>query len=283
MPSESSQPEERFATLMCVYAQDNADHFRLALESVLGQTLRHPTSSRVYLGIDGPLPAPLNEVVAHFAPRLFRICRSDTNRGLAITLNGLLKVLDDEAFIFRMDADDVSMPTRFQAQLDYMQEHPDIDVLGTALLEIDERSRSERIVHFCTGPQDAVANAHKRVPVAHPTVCVRRRVFDAVGGYPVAGTNEDVALWFDCMALGFRFDNLRAPLLQFRLSPGFWKRRGFDKALSELNCYCRGIRRLRGLWTTDYLFPLMRFLLRLAPEFIVVGAYRSGRLRRSTP
>ena len=279
MSGGATGPRLPIASLICVYQGDDAALFVAAVRSVLDQDLEATIESRIYLGVDGPLPAPLEQAVQALAPHLFLIYRAPQRRGLARTLNALLQRLGDERFIFRMDADDLALPQRYRLQLKHLQSHPRIDILGTAITEVDEASGQTRTVRFAAGPEDAVARIHRRVPVAHPSVCIRRRVFEALPGYPERGTNEDVALWFECVRLGFLFDNLRMPLLRYRLSPGFWQRRGLRKAGSELMCYLRGIHGLHGLFTWRYAFPLMRFALRVMPASISRYAYRSVWLR----
>lgn len=264
------------ATLMCVYAGDSPEHFRAALQSIFDQRLRPGVESRIYLGVDGPVSAALEQAILEQSDGLFVVLRSDVNRGLARTLNALIARLTDEEFVFRMDADDLSLPGRFQAQLDYLAAHPEIDILGTAITEVDATTGEERNVSFCVSPQDAARNIHRRVPVAHPTVCFRCGVLRAVRGYPVVGTNEDVALWFECLRLGFKFANLPQSLLRFRISGAFWKRRSCEKAYSELMCYFRGIYSLHGACTPKYVYPVLRLLMRLAPTFVSKWAYRSS-------
>lgn len=267
------------ATLLCVYAGDRAELFSAALQSIIDQTLGPEIESRIYLGVDGPLPPALADAVQAVEGRLFQVTRSPARQGLAATLNGLLERLQDEPFVFRMDADDVALPQRYARQLAHMLLHPDIDVLGTAITEFDELTGAERTVRFASGPEDALAQLHRRVPVAHPTVCIRRRVFDRLPRYPENGSNEDLGLWFACALQGFRFDNLPESLLRYRISASFWQRRSLEKAGSELRCYLRGIYALRGPWTLAYAFPLLRFALRLMPTPLARWAYNSARLR----
>ncbi len=266
----------RIATLMCVYAGDSEELFREALRSILEQRLDPSIESRVYLGVDGQVSAALEHVIEEHADQLFITLRSEVNRGLARTLNALIARLTEEDFIFRMDADDVSLPERYQAQIDHLLAHPEIDILGTAITEIDVTSGEQRKVSFCVGPKDAADNIHRRVPVAHPTVCFRSGVLRTVRGYPVVGTNEDVALWFECLRLGFRFDNLPQSLLHFRISEGFWKRRSYAKSRSEFMCYLRGIYAIDGPFTLKYVFPFLRLCVRLSPIFVNRWAYRSS-------
>lgn len=264
------------ATLICVYSGDAPELFRAALRSTFDQKLRSGVESRIFLGVDGPVSEALEQVIQQDADQLFLVERSAVNRGLAKSLNALISRLTDEEFVFRMDADDQSLPDRYQAQLDYLASHPEIDILGTAITEVDCTTGEERNVGFCRDPQDAIDNMHRRVPVAHPTVCFRRRVLSAVGGYPVAGTNEDVALWFECLRAGFKFDNLAQAHLRFRISEAFWKRRSFKKARSELMCYVRGIYALDGLFTPKYAYPMLRLMVRLAPTSVSRWMYRSS-------
>jgi hypothetical protein len=261
------------ATLMCVYGRDDPTAFGAALQSVWDQDLPKGVVSRIYLGVDGPLPPALEAAVAAAEPRLHRVCRSARNQGLARMLNQLIAQLEGEAFVFRMDADDRALPQRYRLQLAYLEAHPEIDILGTAITEHDEATGRQRVVRYAAGPQEAVQRLHWRVPVAHPTVCMRARVLALAGGYPVQGTNEDVAMWFRCAALGLRFDNLQEPLLVFRVAPDFWRRRGLRKARSELVCYLRGIFQLHGLFTLAYAAPVLRFGLRLMPARVSRWAY----------
>jgi hypothetical protein len=276
------------ATLICVYARDEPAAFCAAVRSVLDQDLPEGVVSRIYLGVDGPLSPALAEAVAALEPMLFLVHRSAQNQGLARMLNTLIARLQGEAFVFRMDADDLSLPQRYRSQLAHLLAHPDIDILGTAMTERDEASGRTRVVRFAAGPAEALARMHWRVPVAHPTVCMRARVLALAGGYPVKGTNEDVAMWFLCASLGLRFDNLPEPLLLYRVAPDFWRRRGLRKARSELACYLRGIFRLRGPFTLDYAVPVMRFGLRLMPTSVSRWAYnlpwrRGGSINEPRP
>lgn len=269
----------KVATIMAVYRDDDHTAFAIALESVLGQKFTSEVDSRLYLAVDGPVSEGINRVIADNEACIHLVHRLDRNLGLAAALNVLIKELNDEEFIFRMDADDLSYTTRYQTQLDYLQQNPAIDILGTDIIEVDTEIGTRNRVSFCLGPEDALVRLCRRVPVAHPTVCFRRHVFDRVGGYPLTGTNEDISLWFRCAQEGFKFDNVRQPLLDFTVSPNFWRRRSVGKAFSELGCFTSGIWAMDGV-TWKYVFPLMRFMLRVSPRWFSRLIYGSA-LRRS--
>ena len=272
----------KLATLMSVYREDNPAALSIAIESVLQQQFTDKVESRLYLAIDGTVSDDINAIILNYGLRIYRVHRLEHNCGLATALNTLISQLDDEDFVFRMDADDRSHRSRYQTQLSYFSLHPLIDILGTDIIEIDALNHTQRRVGYCRGPADAIANLCKGVPVAHPTVCFRRHVLDRVGGYPVTGTNEDIALWFRCAREGFNFDNVSEPLLDFTVGPNFWRRRGFRKAFNELRCYASGIWSMERI-TWRYVFPLLRFILRVSPHWLSRVIYRSSLRRRSAP
>lgn len=267
------------ATLMAVYRGDDPQALATALNSVLDQQFTEEVESRLYVAVDGPVSADIDRVISAHENYIYRLHRLERNCGLAAALNILINELGDEEFVFRMDADDRSHIRRYQAQLDYLRQHPAIDILGTDIVEIDIENGTRRQISFCHGPDDALVRLCWRVPVAHPTVCFRRHVLDCLRGYPTSGTNEDIALWIHCAQKGFKFDNLHEPLLEFTVGPNFWRRRSIGKAFTELCCYTTGIWAMHGI-TWKYVCPLMRFMLRVSPQWFSRLMYRSS-IRRA--
>ncbi|MGI4842051.1 MAG: glycosyltransferase [Janthinobacterium lividum] len=265
------------AVIMSVYFREVPAMLSRALDSILNQQLAADVRVKIYLGVDGPVSEELERVIQTYQDRLHRVIRFTKNRGLAPVLNDLIGALEGEELIFRMDTDDVSYPHRFQRQIAFLNANPEVDILGTSIVEVLEGSEERRVVHFSRTTENARQSIARGVPVAHPTVCFRSTVFDTIGGYPVVKNNEDIALWFECLRHGFRFHNLREPLYEFTVNKDFLRRRGFEKAFSEFVVYAKGIWLVHGL-TLDYFYPLARFMLRLAPRYVQQLAYGS-RLR----
>jgi glycosyltransferase involved in cell wall biosynthesis len=263
------------ATIMSVYGRDDPRATERALQSVWQQRFSQAVENRIYLAIDGPIPEALDETIRRWEARIYRVCRLPHNVGLAAALNELISILEDESLVFRMDADDWSYPDRYQKQISYLQAHPNVDILGGDIVETIRNSETKRRVAFNGTPDNLKEELCKRVPVAHPTVCFRRRVLQRVGGYPVNRGNEDIAMWFRCAREGFIFDNLHEPLLEFTINPDFWRRRGVSKALLEFKCYAAGIWSLHGP-TWRFVFPVLRLGLRLAPASLAKKAYGSA-------
>lgn len=252
------------AVIMSTYGADDPHLLRKALDSLIKQSLAEHERLHIYLGVDGRIPDDLKEVILSYQNHLYKLLFFQNNRGLAHVLNDLLSELEDEQLIFRMDSDDFSHPTRFSKQIKFMAQNPHIDILGTAIIE-KSKGHPLRAVKFPVDHESATNAMFWRTPVAHPTVCIRRKVFEHLGGYPTDSLNEDIALWFRASKAGFRFSNLSEPLLDFTIGEGFWQRRGVAKAWGEFKCYVKGIYITDGL-SWKFIAPLARLFFRLGPK-----------------
>jgi len=119
-------------------------------------------------------------------------------------------------FIARLDGDDICEPQRLAVQLKYLEEHPDISVVGSALSIIDEE---DHIVGRRRYPltHDNIASTMRRYNcIAHPSVMFRKADVEAVGGYDIAQPLEDYELWCRMIAAGYRFANLPDALVHYR-------------------------------------------------------------------
>ena len=106
----------------------------------------------------------------------------------------------------------------------------------------------------------------------------------AVAGQAVVSLAfQDLAAWQDqnrfpdAPASATKFDNITEPLLRFRVSDNFWKRRGYQKAYTEWKVYMKGGYALNGL-SFNMGLASFRFVFRLFPAWLVKFIYRS-RLR----
>lgn len=261
------------AVIMSVYGGDTPEHLALSLSSIFDQDIASKRAIHLYLGVDGPISSSVDAVIQAWEDRIYCLKRFRENRGLAHVLNDLIKCLDVEEFVFRMDADDVSLPGRFSAQVAFMESEPGVGICGTAIYE-GVAGDFRRVISYPAAHVEAVSALRWRSPFAHPTVCFRRHALELVKNYPTDAANEDIALWFKAAAMGIRFANLEDPLVNFRISDGFWKRRGFSKALGELRCYWRGLKLLQAP-ASHYYWPIVRFIFRLSPVFIRRVGYQS--------
>jgi glycosyltransferase involved in cell wall biosynthesis len=200
--------------LMPVY---NGERFlREAIASVLGQSF----TDWELLVLDDSSTDKTASIVEEFArqdPRVRHIVLPGL--GLCGSLNeGLQRA--SSPYVARMDADDVCLPGRFAAQWEHFFAHPELDVLGTAIICIDEQGRRENVVVHPAGAQLPPAMQRTCV-LAHPSVMAKTSALQGLGGYSRAFSHaEDYDLWLRALDAGLRLDNLSLPLLLYRRHAG---------------------------------------------------------------
>jgi hypothetical protein len=122
-------------------------------------------------------------------------------------------------YIGRMDADDIASTDRLALQVDFMETHKEIGVLGGAAEWIDTTGKSLGIYPFPRDDSEIKAYLLHRCALWHPTVLLRREVFVWTGGYRtgVFGA-EDYDLWLR-IADRFKLANLQEVVLKYRIHP----------------------------------------------------------------
>lgn len=164
-------------------------------------------------------------IAQHWATRDQRISLVHEPRiGIAHALNtGLAHA--QHAYIARMDADDCAHPERFALQVAFMNEHPEVGVLGTRTAFNTTVEKSSGMAWFVNW-QNAILSPHEHyvkrfvdAPLAHPTVLFRRELVDRCGGYDPGPLPEDHELWLRWMHRGVRFAKLPEELLTWNDQP----------------------------------------------------------------
>ena len=143
---------------------------------------------------------------------------NEENIGLTKSLNKGLAVAKGR-YIARMDADDISTPTRFESQYQYMEANPQVNVLGTAIKYFGRGAWKKGTDGIRYTDEDIRAQMLLDNCIAHPTVFIRKSVLDEHGltydeNYR---QSQDIRLWEQLMPYG-EFANLKEKLLKYRLS-----------------------------------------------------------------
>lgn len=152
-----------------------------------------------------------------------RIFDSQQNQGVTRALNyGLL--MSRSEYVARMDADDVSMPERFERQVEFLDANRDVGVVGSRFWSMNEGL--ENVIwdnsDIPLAPRDVARDLRDRCCVGHPTVMMRRRVVEVVGGYDESEecrAVEDYELWLRA-SREFGIANLPDHLLKHRTYGG---------------------------------------------------------------
>lgn len=164
---------------------------REAIESILGQTYKNleliliddcSTENNVFSFID-----------EYNDPRI-KLFHNEENKGCTYSLNRGISLSSGE-FIARMDADDISLPKRIELQVEYMMKHPEVKVLGSRAYIFGSFHKAIALIPDkweYIRPALLFNNV-----VAHPSVMVRRSLFDIDGlTYDESFRNsQDYDLW----------------------------------------------------------------------------------------
>lgn len=269
----------KIAVILPVYKNDKVKDLSLSIESILNQTYGN---LHLYIGVDGPVGDGLKESL-EVIERQERasVVWFPENRGLACVLNDLLDICFKEGYeyIARMDADDISKTDRFEKQMKYFETHPEIDVVGGAITEIDEEgaSRGKTIVYPQT-PEGCREFFSKRNPHAHPAVLFRKSFFDKLDGKkyrPEYRQNQDTMLWYDGMMAGTQQANIPDVVLQFRMTDAMFRNRrnGWDFAKRQFRDRIM-INRGLGYGFGADLYGFAMFLILISPAWMKKFFYR---------
>lgn len=269
---------ETISVILPVYKNDRKDYVELAINSILNQTYQN---IEVNVGVDGPIGKDLADLLKNYADHdKVNIHWYEKNRGLAEVLNDLLEDSFKKGyeFVARMDADDISMPDRFKIQMDYLLKHPEIDVVGGALEEIDENgdSRGKKIIYPESNEECRTFFA-RRNPHAHPAVLFKKSFFDkAECSYRSEyRQNQDTMLWLDGMKNGTIHANVPEVILKFRFTDSLFKKRrnGWQFAKRQFKDRLI-INRTLGYGFYADIFGFMMFVLLISPPLLKKIAYR---------
>lgn len=264
-----------FSVLMSIYAKESPKFLQQALESLKVQTL---SAAEVVIVKDGIVGAELEAILAEYGAQLpIKVVGYEKNRGLGYALAfGLQQCRYD--WIARMDADDVAVNDRFEKQFSFLEEHPEIGLLGSATTEflqtIDEISEG-RQRFLPLSHEDIVTFLKKRNAFNHMTVVFSKQAVLDAGNYMEAPGFEDYDLWVRMILNGVRTANLPESLVYVRVGNDMIGRRiGFRYACNEFRFY-KKLRQRRFLSFTEFVKIIgMRIPLRLLPKPILAQIYK---------
>jgi len=224
---------------------NGADFLAEAVESILSQSFR----DFEFVIVDDGSSDETAEILEGYQrkDRRIRVWRQG-NKGLIASLNRACALAQGK-FVARMDADDIALSDRLERQVAFMQEHPDIAVVGGAIELIDSAGKSFGFEYPPQTDQE-IKRALLRgdCPFSHPTVMMRAEVVASLSGYrPIVLDAEDFDLW-SRIADGHKLANLTVPVLKYRRHPKQISIQKFkQQALSVLAARTAAATRRRGL------------------------------------
>lgn len=269
--------KNRLAVIMSLYKNDSVDYVNQSVNSILKQSFK---DFNFYIQFDGIVNQDVDDYINSINDDRLIIRKRSVNKGLAISLNELLnEVLPlGYEYIARMDSDDIALLDRFQKQIDYLDQHKEVDILGGAINEIDELGNNRnKIINYPLSHEECRSFFAKRNPIVHPAVMFRKSFFTKTGClYPTEyDRNEDTALWMEGFKHGAIMANMPDVILNLRITQALFKhrRRGRDFAGSQLKLR-KKINKELDYGMISYICAYAMYILMISPPCLIKLAYK---------
>lgn len=205
-------------------------------------------------------------------PDKIKLLTNEKNMGLNFTLNKCLGEAKGE-YIARMDGDDISLPERFQKEIDVLEKNKELSIVSTAMILFDEEGDwGKTTLKEIPAKKDFLLGT----PFCHAPCLVKKEAYLAVGGYSVEKRLlrvEDYHLWIKMYEKGFRGINLQEALYKMRDDRNAQHRRKFRYRLNEAHVKAYAIKSLK-LPFYSYVYCLKPIILGLLPGFIYKWLHR---------
>ncbi|ENM3731765.1 glycosyltransferase [Vibrio paracholerae] len=258
---------ESFSCLVPVYGGDKPEWLNECLNSVCLLSSKKP--DELVIVLDGPVSIEIENIVNRYS-NIFggkcKILRNQVNKGLAFVLNQGLLACSYE-LVARIDADDIVLENRFEAQVEYFNQNSNVDILGGQCDIIDACGNiigSKHVPIDNNNIRDIIWSC----PLIHPTVMYKKSKILSIGGYKEdLRRRQDYELWFRCAQNGMEIANLKDSLIKYRLVQSAKKKNGLQYNFKQSMIGYKGCQAMGyGLLPRIYVFyPLISSL---TPQFL---------------
>ena len=258
----------RVSGIMGIYNCENT--LQEAMESLLNQTY---TDWGLIMCDDGSVDKTY-EIASVYAQKYDNIylLKNEKNKGLNYTLNRCLEHASGE-YIARMDGDDISLPDRFEKEVQFLEANPQYALVSTAAIYFDENGKwSVGNVVERPEKQDFAKNS----PFCHPAAMIRKSMLDEVEGYTVDERLlrvEDYHLWVKIYEKGGVGYNIPEALYMLRDDRAAVKRRRFKYRMNEVYVKYLAIKKL-NLPLRCCIYLLRPILVGILPKGICTCLHR---------
>jgi hypothetical protein len=169
-----------------------------------------------------------------------------------------------------MDADDISVPSRFERQIGFLKENPDIDIVGGYIEEFDTDPNYPIARREVPPTHEGIEQmARFRSPMNHGTVMFNKEAVLHAGNYRAVDRMEDYDLWIRMLIDGATFANIPEVLVKVRAGEEMYGRRGgWEYAREEIRTQIEFYRREFTPFPVFLFNIFTRTFLRLIPDTI---------------
>ena len=201
----------KISVLLPIY---NAEaHLEEAVKGILNQTY----SDFELIAVDDGSTDQSLKILKRFQDPRLKILMNEKNLGISDSLNKAIAASQGQ-YLARMDQDDLALPCRFQKQIEFLEQHPEVDILGT-WFKLFGNTIPQVIRHPTTDAAIKAGLIFEPV-IGHPTVMMRKQSLMSLGHVydPTYNRAEDFELWTRA-ACTLRLANLPEVLLHYRIHP----------------------------------------------------------------
>lgn len=190
---------------------NSAKYLDFAIRSVLNQSY---SNWELILVDDGSKDESLLIAEKYASDSRIILVSDGKNKGLPARLNEL-SILAKGKYYARMDADDIMFPNRIEAQLKFMQENPNVDVIGACAVSIDNQNnivgKRNCTRGFKNGKKEIIQNGC----FIHPSVMGKRSWFVNYSYDIEFKRSQDLELWVRTVDSS-QFYILEEPMIFYR-------------------------------------------------------------------
>lgn len=267
---------EKYSVLMSVYIKVEKEELKLSVDSMLRQTAK---PEQIVIVLDGDVKEDVSELISDYCnkyPDVFTIVPLEDNHGLAYALNEGIKNCRNE-LICRMDADDVSVSDRCEAQLKEFEKESELTLLGGHSRHFKDSPENLTDLY---GKQpigeDAIKKCIRRGSAfSHPTVMFKKSSVLACGGYdPVLRRSQDHDLFTKMLAKGMKCENIDKVLILFRADDDCKLRNRNKESLKARVIIQKRIFKRKQCSLIDYLYVRLGvFAMKILPDKLYLKIY----------
>lgn len=202
------------------------DYLRASIESILNQTFKDIE----IIIVDDCGKNDLDSITEEYKDKRIRVIKNNKNIGLVESLNKAITASKAD-ILARMDTDDIADENRLEEQYNFMINHEEYSVVGTLANEFSKNSTTG--VLGKPGEKTAKSLAYGD-SIIHPSVMMRKKDIQSVGGYKNYKRAEDLSLWFELVMKGFRLFVIDRVLLNYRVNEEDYSKRKFKTRGGEI-------------------------------------------------
>jgi glycosyltransferase involved in cell wall biosynthesis len=207
-------PSKKEISISVIVPSYNSERYlRESIESILNQTFGDFELIIVNDGSTDSSP----EIIKEYSKkdRRVKFLNNPKNLGLQKSLNKAISEAKGK-YIARMDADDISLPTRLETQYNYLEKNKDVFLVGSSAWIIDEDGKRIGALRKFDVPNKIKSKLEKRNPIIHPSVMFRAEARFRYRDKFVC--SEDYDLYLRILSKGLKITNLEEFLLEYRIS-----------------------------------------------------------------